>query len=107
MPNRYMKKLSQLVLLAIVFGMYGSHFALANEVSKLVITSPPQTVNANQCSKAIQVQTQDYNSVLTNVTARTYVDFTGSSPDLIFYKDSLCTTPISYLYMPARTNHFN
>lgn len=62
----------------------------------------PRTSTANNCSQALTVAARDAYGNETSLTASNLISMTGST--VTFFSDSICSTPITDINMPAFTS---
>lgn len=84
--------------------LLSSPTAWSAAVTKMVITSAPQTVVVGNCSAAVTVTAENSNSQPVNVRKNTTLYFDQGDPSLKIYKDSACSTAASTLKMLAGTS---
>ena len=95
------------LILSPMFLLSPSSFAADKAVTKMVISTPSQSVMVGKCSATITVQAQNNTSQAANVPINTTIFFTGSSSSLKFYSDSSCASAVTTLTMSAGTNAKN
>lgn len=75
--------------------------AWAARIEKMVIISPMQSLDLNQCSNAVTVQAQSRSSLPVSASSNIKIFFTGSSAALKFYSDANCSIAVPSVILRA------
>ena len=95
--NYFSKMAFKILVLASTFSPAAAF--CADKVAQMKIVSNPQSLAVGKCSTAVVVQAVDVAGNPAAVPRSTTIYFTGSSPSLSFYSDSMCSSAVGTINM--------